>query len=62
MSPPPRGRCSVCHRSVVLRNSDGLLRKHGNKASYEHGCKGSGKPPEPAQPEHVEHTHPRRTN
>jgi hypothetical protein len=61
MTAPPRGRCPVCGRSVALRHHDGNLRHHGYTTGHDDTCKGSGQPPEPAQPTNEPRQHDRRT-
>jgi hypothetical protein len=62
MSTPLRARCSVCGRSVVLRGTDGKLRRHGFSLNGRDGhCAGSGTPPEAIPAEHQPRQHPRRT-
>lgn len=63
MSPPPRGRCPVCGRSITIRGFDGRLRKHGFlNGQYDRGCPGSGRAPAPPTPTPPEpRTHHRRT-
>jgi hypothetical protein len=40
----PRGTCSECGKSVMLRGNDGLIRSHVRRSSGVE-CEGSGKAP-----------------
>lgn len=57
-----QGTCPVCSRVIVLREADGMLRRHGFSLRRDTGhCAGSGRPPQPQPTTPTEHPHDRRT-